>query len=61
MSKFTDLILEVEPLYEAGFTAVSIAALTSIDIELVEQVLAHIDERLYHEDMARDPFKGLAA
>ncbi len=55
------LILEVEPLYEAGFTAVSIAALTSIDIEIVEQVLAYIDERLYNEDMARNPFKGLIA
>jgi hypothetical protein len=61
MSKFTDLILDIEPLYEAGFTAVSIAALTSIDIELVEQVLAYIDERLYNEDMARNPFKGLIA
>ncbi len=61
MSKFTDLILDIEPLYEAGFPAVSIAAMTDIDIELVEQVLAHIDERLYNEDMARNPFKGLIA
>jgi|LakMenE18May11ns_1017448.scaffolds.fasta_scaffold9446332_2 hypothetical protein len=61
MSKFTDLILDIEPLYEAGFAATSIAAMTDIDIELVEQVLAHIDERLYNEDMARNPFKGLIA
>jgi hypothetical protein len=61
MSKFTDLILDVEPLYEAGFSATSIAALVNADIELVEQCLAYIDEKLYHEDMARNPFKGLVA
>lgn len=57
MSMFKDIILDVEPLMRQGYNAFSIASITGIDIELVEQCIAYIDEVAYHEDMAQDPYK----
>ena len=57
MSRFTDTLLDVEPLMDQGYNAYSIATLLSIDIELIEQCVAYIDEQRYHEDMAADPYK----
>ena len=57
MSRFTDILLDVEPLMDEGYSTYSIAALLSIDIELVEQCVAYIDEQRYHTDMAADPYK----
>ena len=57
MSRFTDTLLDVEPLMDQGYNAYSIATLLSIDIELIEQGVAYIDEQRYHEDMAADPYK----
>lgn len=52
-----DLIIDIEPLMREGFNAFSIATLMGIDIELVEQCIAYIDELRYHEDMAQDPYR----
>jgi len=57
MSRFTDILLDVEPLMEQGYNAYSIAVMLSIDIELVEQAIAYVDERNYHVDMAGDPYR----
>ena len=57
MSRFTDTLLDVEPLMDQGYNAYSIAVMLSIDIELVEQCVAYIDEQRYHTDMAADPYK----
>jgi len=52
-----DLITDIEPLMDQGYNAYSIAVMLSIDIELVEQCVAYIDEQRYHTDMAADPYK----
>ena len=52
-----DLIIDIEPLMAQGYNAYSIATMLSIDIELVEQCVAYIDEQRYHADMAADPYK----
>ena len=52
-----DLIIDIEPLMAEGYNAYSIATMLSIDIELVEQCVAYIDEQRYHTDMAADPYK----
>ena len=52
-----DLIIDIEPLMAEGYNAYSIAVMLSIDIELVEQCVAYIDEQRYHADMAADPYK----
>lgn len=55
-----DLILDIEPLMREGFNAFSIATIIGVEIELVEQCIAYIDELRYHEDMARDPYSIVA-
>ena len=52
-----DLIIDIEPLMAEGYNAYSIATMLGIDIELVEQCVAYIDEQHYHTDMAADPYK----
>lgn len=51
MSRFDDIILDVEPLYEAGYNAERISILTGHDVELVEQAICFIEESDYHKDM----------
>jgi len=55
-----DLIIDIEPLMAQGYSTYSIAAMLRIDIELVEQCVAYIDEMRYHEDMAADPYRIIA-
>jgi len=55
-----DLITDIEPLMEQGYNAFSIAVMLGVDIELVEQGIAYLDEQHYHEDMARDPHRTVA-
>ena len=55
-----DLIIDVEPLMEQGYNAFSIATMLGVDVELVEQAIAYVDERNYHEDMARDPYRTVS-
>ena len=43
-----------------GYNAYSIATMLALDIELVEQGIAYIDEQRYHEDMAADPYRIIA-
>jgi len=57
MSRFTDTLLDVEPLIDQGYNAYSIAVMLGVDIELIEQCVAYIDEQRYHTDMAADPYK----
>ena len=57
MSRFTDTLLDVAPLMDKGCSTYGIAIILRIDIELVEQCVAYIDEQRYHEDMAADPYK----
>jgi hypothetical protein len=52
-----DLIIDIEPLMEQGYNAFSIANMLSVDVELVEQGIAYLDEQRYHEDMAADPYR----
>jgi len=52
-----DLIIDVEPLMDEGFNAFSIATMLGVGVELVEQAIAYVDERNYHEDMAADPYR----
>ena len=51
MSRFDDIILDVEPLYEAGYNAESISILTGHELELVDQTICYLEERAYHKDM----------
>jgi hypothetical protein len=52
-----DLIIDVEPLMDEGYSIYSIATMLRVDIELIEQCVAYIDEQRYHEDMAADPYR----
>jgi hypothetical protein len=52
-----DLIIDVEPLMDEGYSIYSIATMLRVDIELIEQCVAYIDEQRYHTDMAADPYK----
>ena len=52
-----DLIIDIEPLMAQGYNAFSIATMLGLDVELVEQGIAYVDERNYHEDMAADPYR----
>jgi len=52
-----DLIIDIEPLMNEGYNAYSIATMLGVDVELVEQGIAYLDEQRYHEDMARDPYR----
>ena len=52
-----DLIIDIEPLMNEGYNAFSIATMLGVDVELVEQAIAYVDERNYHEDMAADPYR----
>lgn len=52
-----DLIIDIEPLMNEGYNAFSIAAMLGVDVELVEQGIAYLDEQRYHEDMAADPYR----
>jgi hypothetical protein len=52
-----DLIIDIEPLMEQGYNAFSIANMLSVDVELLEQGIAYLDEQRYHEDMAADPYR----
>jgi hypothetical protein len=52
-----DLIIDVEPLMDEGYSIYSIATMLRVDIELIEQCVAYIDEQRYHEDMATDPYR----
>lgn len=61
MSRFDDIILDVEPLYEAGYNSERISILTGHDVELVEQAICFLEESDYHEDMKRNPWQGLVA
>ncbi len=55
-----DLIIDVEPLMDEGYSIYSIATMLRVDIELIEQCVAYIDEQRYHEDMAADPYRIIA-
>ena len=55
-----DLIIDIEPLMAEGYNAFSIATMLGVDVELVEQGIAYIDEMRYHEDMALDPYRIIA-
>ena len=52
-----DLIIDIEPLMAQGYNAYSISTMLGLDVELVEQGIAYVDERNYHEDMAADPYR----
>ena len=52
-----DLIIDIEPLMDQGYNAFSIATMLGVDVELVEQGIAYLDEQRYHEDMAADPYR----
>ena len=52
-----DLIIDIEPLMDQGYSIYSMAVMLGVDIELIEQCVAYIDEQRYHEDMAADPYK----
>ena len=52
-----DLIIDIEPLMAQGYNAYSIATMLGLDVELVEQGIAYLDEQRYHEDMAADPYQ----
>ena len=54
-----DLIIAIEPLMAEGYNAYSIAVMLGVDVELIEQGIAYLDEQRYHEDMAADPYKYL--
>ena len=55
-----DLIIDIEPLMAEGYNAFSIATMLGVDVELVEQGIAYLDEQRYHEDMAADPYRIVA-
>jgi len=52
-----DLIIDIEPLMAEGYSIYSMAVMLGVDVELIEQGVAYIDEQRYHEDMAADPYK----
>jgi len=52
-----DLIIDIEPLMDQGYSIYSMAVMLGVDVELIEQGVAYIDEQRYHEDMAADPYK----
>ena len=52
-----DLIIDIEPLMDQGYSIYSMAVMLGVDVELIEQCVAYIDEQRYHEDMAADPYK----
>jgi len=52
-----DLIIDIEPLMAQGYNIYSMAVMLGVDVELIEQGVAYIDEQRYHEDMAADPYK----
>jgi len=55
-----DLIMDIEPLMAEGYNAFSIATMLGVDVELVEQGIAYLDEQRYHEDMAADPYRTVS-
>ena len=61
VSKFKDMIIDVEVLYDAGAEVHEIADQLLMSTEQVEEVLCYIDEQRYHEDMKRNPWQGLVA
>jgi len=55
-----DLIIDIEPLMNYGYNVYNIAAILGVDVELVEQGIAYLDEQRYHEDMVRDPYRTVS-
>lgn len=55
MSKMKRLIDEVEELYHRDYSDIAIANELNLDIEMVERMVAYIQECEYYKDHAEEP------